>query len=109
MYDEPDEVMEQVVKYCIGKSIPCTVREFDSWKYNHDRANITKLPAIHIYRGALYQRTIYLDNNPIDYIDICIQKNKLLEQTIRKRNEAWKKIVRLFGKASPITTEPPLD
>ena len=106
IHGEPDEMLEQVVKHCVGKSISCAIRGFDSWKYNHDRDNITMLPAIHIYRGSLYQSTIYLHDNPIDYIDICIQQNRFVEEKLRKRNEAWAKFTRLFSTASSITAHP---
>ena len=56
---EENEPIPEIADYIQDRDIPFHLREFDSWKYSHDRHNISRLPAFHIYHGSIYLKTFY--------------------------------------------------
>jgi hypothetical protein len=65
------DLMPDIANYIRDRDIPFDLREFDSWKYSHDRHNITRLPAFHIYHGSIYLKTFYPNENYEKIIEEC--------------------------------------
>ena len=67
--DEPlSAPVQEIKKFCLDLNLFFETREFDSWKFTHDRDNIERLPAFHIYRRTIYERTFYPDTRPYQHI-----------------------------------------
>lgn len=65
------DLMPDIANYIRDRDIPFDLREFDSWKYSHDRHNISRLPAFHIYHGSVYLKTFYPNENYEKIIEEC--------------------------------------
>lgn len=68
---EESEPIAHIENYIEDRDIPFHIREFDSWKYSHDRHNIARLPAFHIYHGSIYIKTFYPNENYQQIIEEC--------------------------------------
>lgn len=68
-----DPTMKAVRKHATDSGIIIHTRLFDSSKYVHDRDDIERLPAFHLYINKLYTDTFYLDNKPYEIIDRAVQ------------------------------------
>ena len=68
---EQSEPIPDIENYIEDRDIPFHIREFDSWKYSHDRHNISRLPAFHIYHGSIYIKTFYPDEKYQQIIEEC--------------------------------------
>ena len=66
---EQSEPIHDIENYIEDRDIPFHIREFDSWKYSHDRHNISRLPAFHIYHGSIYIKTFYPNEKYQEIID----------------------------------------
>ena len=86
-YIEPPE---DILKFCETNGLRFTERDFDSVKYSDDRYEITRLPAIHVYLKKIRQMTIFLNENPIESIDICIKQYEA--DKARMTNLDWIKL-----------------
>jgi len=68
---EKSEPIPEIADYIQDRDIPFDLREFDSWKYSHDRHNISRLPAFHIYHGSIYLKTFYPNEKYQQIIEEC--------------------------------------
>ena len=68
---EENELIPEIADYIQDRDIPFDLREFDSWKYSHDRHNISRLPAFHIYHGSIYLKTFYPNEKYQQIIEEC--------------------------------------
>ena len=69
--NENCDLMPDIANYIEDRDIPFRIREFDSWKYSHDRHNITRLPAFHIYHDTIYLKTFYPNEKYQQIIEEC--------------------------------------
>jgi hypothetical protein len=83
------EYNEDIVEFCTVKGLRFSSRPFDSTKYKHDRYEITRLPAMHVYLKNVYQMTIYPNEDPIKSIEQSIAKYK--EEQARISSLEWLK------------------
>ena len=70
------EPHEDIIAFCEAKGLSFTERPFDSREYKHDRYEIFRLPAIHVYLKNIRQMTIYPNEDPIKSIENCITEYK---------------------------------
>jgi len=88
--DEPlSSNIQEIKKFCLELNLFFETREFDSWKFRHDRDQIERLPAFHIYMRSTYERTFYPDTRPYQHItEVKAIYVKGLEKRT-KRGDTW--------------------
>jgi len=97
------EYQGDIKDFCKEHGIHFTSRLFDSDKYRHDRYEIGRLPALHIYTEKLYQMTVYMNESHIECIEACILEYKALQKKRAERAKWWKdRIKNLFFKRPSI-------
>ena len=91
-----------IFDFCKEKGIRFSSRLYDSEKYQHDRYEIYRLPAIHIYLKNVFQATVYPNEEPITSIESYITKYENVQKARSARAAWWRsharKYSRLIGK-----------
>lgn len=103
VYD--DEVDYRVLRqFCEERSIKYKARRFNSSKYEIDRENIVRLPAVHIIQNKICLETVYPSIEALDTVERYYNdyaKMEMLRYRIMKRIGRW-----LFGTRSLKTDSP---
>ena len=81
--------MKAVRKHATDSGIIIHTRLFDSSKYLHDRDDIERLPAFHLYINKLYTDTFYLDNKPYEIIDRAVQAQQVPVHPRKPNTKRW--------------------
>jgi hypothetical protein len=92
------EYKEDIVEFCSAKGLRFSSRLFDSTKYKHDRYEISRLPAMHVYLKNIYQATLYTNEDPIKSIEQSIAKYKEDQARISSLEWLKKKLKNPFRK-----------
>lgn len=73
-------------EYSQQQNLHVECREYDSSQYRHDRDQIERLPALHIYVNNIYERTFYPNGRPYQIIEETVfqYKRKVEERLARK-------------------------
>ena len=89
-FDRNDPIFKKIRDFCHDMNIMFEAREFDSDSYRHDRYNITRLPAMHLYEQGKHETTFYPNGRPIQTIfQAC-------ERVYQKPKQKWS-IQKLFS------------
>lgn len=84
--DQHNEVLQTIKQFCQEQLLTVETRQYDSYKYRHDRDEIARLPAFHLYVGNIYEQTFYPNGRPVQIIQVQIEryKKKQLERAAKK-------------------------
>ena len=74
MADQQNEAIQTIRKYCVDQNLLVETRKYDSDQYRHDRDQIARLPAMHLYVQNIHQITFYPNGRPIQIIQIAMEK-----------------------------------
>lgn len=74
MEDQANETLQVVRKFCKEKRLIVETRLYDSHAYRHDRDEIERLPAFHIFVKNMHERTFYPGGRPIQIIQQTIEE-----------------------------------
>jgi len=77
MAEQQNEVIQSIRKFCVDQNLLVETRKYDSDLYRHDRDQIARLPAMHLYVQNIHQITFYPNGRPIQIIQIAIEKYTL--------------------------------
>lgn len=78
--DQHSEVLQTIKKFCQEELLQIETRTYDSSKYRHDRDEIIRLPAFHLYVGKNLEQTFYPNGRPIQIIQVQIERYKRKQQ-----------------------------
>lgn len=67
-FDRNDPIFRKIRDFCGDLNIEFQPREYDSEIYRHDRDNVTRVPAIHLYEKDRHEKTFYPEIRPIQII-----------------------------------------
>jgi hypothetical protein len=87
--------LQAIRTFCMTQKILFTTREYDSYKNRHDRDQIERLPAFHVFLRGRYEKTFYPNTRPIQHIDEIIQIHRAEEERKKKRatrGSLWKRM-----------------
>ena len=87
-----------IFEFCKDKGIRFSSRPYDSDKYKHDRYEISRLPAIHIYLKNVFQATVYPNEEPIVSIESYIKKYENIQKARSARAAWWKSHARKYSR-----------
>lgn len=84
--DQHNEVLRTIKQFCQEQQLQVETRTYDSSKYRHDRDEISRLPAFHIYVNGLLEQTFYPNGRPVQIIQVQVEryKKKQQERTVKK-------------------------
>lgn len=99
---DSSEYKGDITDFCKEYGIRFTSRLFDSDKYRHDRYEIGRLPALHIYTEKMYKMTVYMNESPIECIKACILEYEETQRRRAARAKWWKDRIKNFFKRAPI-------
>lgn len=93
--DQPNEALQSIRKFCIDENLIVETRAYDSSRYNHDRDQISRLPAMHMYVKNIHQLTFYPNGRPIQIIQAAIEMYTTQQQQKLQNKGKWKRM--LYG------------
>lgn len=102
-----DKVLyDKVHELCANLKIEFKSREFCSQLYKHDRENIEKLPAFHIYSWGNYEKTIYSDTTTAKTIIESFKTAKDVKPLTTILNESIHKLKRSLSQKRILSSQP---
>jgi hypothetical protein len=78
--DQHSEVLRTIKQYCQEEQLMVETRQYDSSKYKHDRDEVARLPAFHLYLNGILEQTFYPNGCPIQIIQVQIERYKRKQQ-----------------------------
>lgn len=84
LQDAAAENIQVIKKFVLEKGLLFETREYNSWSSNHDRDQIERLPAFHLYMNSIYQTTFYPDGRPLQ---IILDTMRRYEEKLERRRE----------------------
>ena len=87
---DSSEYKGDITTFCEKHGIRFTSRLFDSDKYSHDRYEIGRLPALHIYTEKILQMTVYMNESPVECIEACLHEYEEKERKRAERMKWWR-------------------
>ena len=96
-YNNPD--IHAIRDHCNSINIMFESRIYNSYVHRHDRDQICRLPAFHIYTHTQYQRTFYPDTRPLDHIgEVRAEYLKRVEKTAARKKAFREMFQRFMGR-----------
>lgn len=74
LFDQQNECIQTIRSFCVEQNLLVETRKYDSDQYRHDRDQIARLPAMHLYVQNIHQITFYPNGRPIQIIQIAMEK-----------------------------------
>ncbi len=94
MDEAKHEGVQGVKKFCSEERVMFETRLYDSSKFRHDRDEIEKLPAFHIYIKDRYEKTFYPEGRPYQIIDdhiiLYLERQRIKWENKNKWKSFWK-------------------
>lgn len=87
--DASNEVLQAIRKFCQDQNIFVETRRYDSYRYNHDRDEIERLPALHLYVNTIYRGTFYPNCRPLQVIQESIDHYKASLVIKQEKKRKW--------------------
>ncbi len=81
---------KQLREFCATQNIMWDTREYDSYRYRHDRDEISALPALHAHINGYHERTFYPNTRPIQHIQEVITVYHASVERARERQKRWR-------------------
>jgi hypothetical protein len=88
--DQKNEALQTIRKYCVDQNLVVETRTYDSNKYNHDRDQIARLPALHLYVKNIHQITFYPNGRPIQIIQATMEMYVKRQQEKMEKKGQWR-------------------
>ncbi len=84
-----NEVLQAIRKFCQDQNLLVETRRYDSYRYNHDRDEIERLPALHLYINTTYKGTFYPNHRPLQVIQESIDHYRASLAIKQEKNRKW--------------------
>lgn len=90
--DARDPVVAEIREFCNDINLVFESRLYDSLKYNQDRDEVLRLPALHIAVNGRWERTFYPNTRPLQHIEevvnaylAAVEKKKARKGRFKRR------------------------
>lgn len=92
--DTNDPILRKILEFCDDRDISLKLRTFSPVTREEDRDNITRLPAIQIYKRNEHEETIYPDFKPIQFLQMEYDKFQLEEFEKEAKKQIWEERIK---------------
>ncbi len=83
--DARDPVVAEIREFCNDINLVYESRLYDSLKYNQDRDEVLRLPALHIAVNGRWERTFYPNTRPLQHIEEVVNAYLVRQEVKRLR------------------------
>lgn len=84
-----NDVLQAIRKFCQEQNLLVETRRYDSYRYNHDRDEVERLPAMHLYVNTFYKGTFYPNHRPLQVIQEAIDHYKASLLVKQEKKRKW--------------------
>jgi hypothetical protein len=90
--DYADAVIQSIKNFALSSNVLFESRIYDSYKYNHDRDMLVRLPAFHVYCNGIHERHFYPNTRPAQHIEEVIAAYLKRVEMARIRKRWWREL-----------------